>query len=307
MFQSNSKYRLSDEPGDFGLQCSGEGLSLAGVPLLRCAGMFQPRPAEEVRWLIDQAYRGEVDTAGLVGGLGAVARSLNEGAIPRAMIAAVLLKLPELDWDGAARIALADEALSKAGFNPGERRDSGGRWTTDGAYVGSPANDRVRIPGRIRGKLPLLPPNDPEEGGDLLEIADNSKFHNEIQQALADDLRAHGLIVETEVNLSFVGSNITARADIVAMLPGVPTSLTAVDVKTGPRSRLENDQVWIYPGFVHGDIVASPDAKIASFGFSPGQPLPMGQAFIWYEKHPDTPRFIFPIEPIFPFLWNAPP
>jgi len=302
------KYRLSDEPRDFGLSCGAHGLTLAGVPLLkRTEAGFQPRPLEEIGRLIGRAYQTDADIAGLMGGLNAVARALNGGEQTRAMVAALLLKLPDLDWDGAARIALADEALSKAGFNPDEGRDSQGRWTTDGALVGSPANDHLRAPGRNRDRLPLLPPQDSAEDADLLEIADNSKFHNEIQQGLADDLRAHGLIAETEVNLTFVGSDITARADIVAMVPGNPTSLTLIEIKTGPRSRLENDQVWVYPGFVHGDIVASSDAKIASFGFSPGQPLPVGRAYIWYERHPDTPRFIFPIEPIFPFLWNAPP
>ena len=54
-----------------------------------------------------------------------VARALSENEMVRAMIAAVLLKLPELDWDGAVRIAQADDTLSK--YDPDEPRDFHGR------------------------------------------------------------------------------------------------------------------------------------------------------------------------------------
>ena len=46
MFQPNSKYRLSDEPGDFGLQCSGEGLTSLPISM-ECAAMMMPAK----RWM----------------------------------------------------------------------------------------------------------------------------------------------------------------------------------------------------------------------------------------------------------------
>ncbi|MDB5361013.1 MAG: hypothetical protein JWO51_2310 [Rhodospirillales bacterium] len=150
------------------------------------------------------------------------------------MIAAVLLKLTELDWDGAARIAHADDALAKAGFDPDESRDSRGQWTTNGEAVGfSPANDHLRAPGRADNHarhrvLPLLPPTDATDDAYLLDIARNSDFHDEIRDALADHLRRDGLIAMTEVAFALDGSDIVARADIVAMKPGDPTTLSII-------------------------------------------------------------------------------
>ena len=74
------------------------------------------------------AYGIEAGGARLTDRLGAVARALNAGDIAQAMISAVLLKLPELDWDGAVRIARAEEALTK--YSEDQPRDWHGRWTT---------------------------------------------------------------------------------------------------------------------------------------------------------------------------------
>jgi hypothetical protein len=311
MIDSNLKYKLSDEPGSFGLSCTTAGVTLAGVPLLqRVENRLLPRPVAQVRWLIDQAYRGEFDAAGLMSGLDLVARSLNDGEMTRAMIAAVLLKLPALDWNGAARIAHAEAALAKIGFNPAEPRDWRGRWTSGGGSGSQPANDHLHAPGRPNGfphgRLLLLPPANGTDDADLLDIARNSDFHDEIRDALADQLRMSGLIVATEVNLSLDGTGIVARADVVAMKPGDPTTLSIVEIKTGPNSRLRDSQSWVYPGFVHGGIVSSPDPKIASFGFTTGQLLPPSAATIWYEESPASAVSLIRVKPIFPFIWHAP-
>ena len=60
-----------------------------------------------------------------------VANALNKGDTARAMITAVLMRLP--DPGGATRIADMDGVLTKAGFNPDEPRDERGRWTDGGA------------------------------------------------------------------------------------------------------------------------------------------------------------------------------
>jgi hypothetical protein len=106
-------FSLSNEAGSLGLSCGQSGVALAGVPLLfRSKGGFQPRSEEQIRKLISDAYRIEADGARLTAGLSAVARALNADDIAHAMTAAVLLKLPELDWDGAVRIAQAENALA---------------------------------------------------------------------------------------------------------------------------------------------------------------------------------------------------
>lgn len=113
------------------MDCGPGGLTLAGVSLLkRDEQGFSPRHPQELHWLVTSAY-GQPDRLGAIeNGLAAVARALNEGKIGRAMIAAVLLKLPALDWDGAARIAQADDLFSK--YDPDEPRDWRGRWTDSG-------------------------------------------------------------------------------------------------------------------------------------------------------------------------------
>ena len=117
-----------------GLDCSPRGLSLAGVSLLRKDAGFSPRPTEEIEALIKAAYGQVVDPARLADGLDVVARALNSGDLGRAMIAALRLKLPNLDEAAAARLAGAEDMLAK--YDPNEPRDERGRWTT-GAAAGS--------------------------------------------------------------------------------------------------------------------------------------------------------------------------
>jgi hypothetical protein len=67
----------------------------------------------------------------VMGGLKVVADALNAGKMAHAMIAAVQLELPPLDWNGAVRIAQPDRHLAK--YDPDEDRDWRGRWTTGGS------------------------------------------------------------------------------------------------------------------------------------------------------------------------------
>ena len=303
-------FKLSNEPGSLGLSCTEKGLDLAGVPLLaRTEHGFSPRSADEIRWLIGQAYRGEIDPADIMGGLGVVAGALNNGETARAMIAAVLLKLPALDWDGAVRIAQAENALAKFGFDPNERRDWRGRWAADEGMGAGAANDHFRVPGRADGlgphhRLPLLPLLDPTEEAELLDIEWHGGFHEDIKHSMVEYLESQGLTVATEVNFYLNGSSLVTRADIVAMAPGDPTTLSVIEIKTGPFARLRTSQSWVYPGLVHGGIVSSPDPKIASFGYSIGQPLPPVPVIIWYERDPATKRDVTQVKPIFPFVWR---
>jgi hypothetical protein len=91
----------------------------------------------EIEALMAQAYPGLAARGRLRSGLATVADALNAGDVSKAMIAALHLRLPELDRDGAARIGQADDALSK--YDPSEPRDSRGRWTTGGGAEPSAA------------------------------------------------------------------------------------------------------------------------------------------------------------------------
>jgi len=114
-----------------GLDCTENGLTLAGVPLLRrTVRGFIPRDDLEIRWLLERAYGSVLDTEPVIKGIETVAHALNKAQLGQAAIRALLLDLHELDWASAARLARADDALAK--FDPDEPRDERGRWASDG-------------------------------------------------------------------------------------------------------------------------------------------------------------------------------
>ncbi len=120
LVEAEGIFKLSDEPGSLGLSCNKEGVVLAGVPLLsRAEAGFAPRPESEIRRLLGEVYGDGFPVEPVISGLGVAAKALNSGDLPRAMIAAVQLKLPSLDWHRAVRMAQADDALSK--YSPDHR------------------------------------------------------------------------------------------------------------------------------------------------------------------------------------------
>jgi hypothetical protein len=191
-------FGLSDEPGTLGLSCSKRGLALAGVPLLRRVETgFEPRSPADIARLLGAAYDVDADVTAVTGGLDVVARALNGGDTVRAMIAAAQLKLPALDWDGAVRIARAEEALQK--YSRNQPRDWHGQWTTgdaggpaikpqpvafrpagQSAEAAKPQSDNAAADEQSAFELPkdwvTLPPGKRiDELGDLLEWIANSK------------------------------------------------------------------------------------------------------------------------------------
>jgi hypothetical protein len=147
-FASERVFKLSNYPGSLGLSCGEGGLELAGVPLLNRTNQgFVVRPAGEIEHLVASAYGTGAYNDLTMKRLDAVACALNAGELAYAMTAAVLLRFPELDWNGAARIARADDLLK---YDPNELRDWHGRWTTEGGgataapnvqLLSAPAND----------------------------------------------------------------------------------------------------------------------------------------------------------------------
>lgn len=137
-------FKLANETGSLGLSCTQEGVALAEVPLLRrIRNGFAPRPPAEVWRLVSRAYGIDADVARLMKGPEAVARALNAGEMSRAMIAAVQLKLPALDWHGAVRIAQAEVGLAK--YDPNEPRDRRRRWTTGSNSAIDAATEPIAI------------------------------------------------------------------------------------------------------------------------------------------------------------------
>ncbi|MBB6251940.1 hypothetical protein [Nitrospirillum iridis] len=185
------RYRLSNGPGALGLSCTAEGLALAGVPLLaKGAGGFHARSAAEVAVLLKRAYAGAEPNAAILPGLTKIAAALNRGDLPQAMIRAVHLRLSDLDWDAAVRLARANDNLAK--YSPDQPRDDHGRWTDEG---GGASKEPVKVKQVGAGAAPKQPSIAPEKKGaqnapktcgiypiyknEILSQADAKKLFNE--------------------------------------------------------------------------------------------------------------------------------
>jgi len=140
-------FRIANESESLGLGCTRDGVALAGAPLLKMtvAGLA-PRPIGEIDQLLKAAYGPSFAAACVLTGLNLIAEALNRGDLARAMVAAVQLKLPDVSWAAAARMARIENALAK--FNPLEPRDWRGWWTTGGAA--KPDHSRKPSPVRTR-------------------------------------------------------------------------------------------------------------------------------------------------------------
>ena len=203
MYRPECGFRLSDDVQSYGLDCSKTGLALAGVPLLYQGNVgFSARRPEETHWLLSSAYQRRPNVGAIAAGLNAVARALNAGEIGRAMIAAILLKLPDLDWDGAARIAQAEDVLAK--YDPDEPRDWHGRWTS---------NPPLRLP----------PGHRIDELGDLLEWIANARpeeapiIRGEIKRYYYDvgDVRGGNALNEALSNIVYGDPTRAERQDVL--------------------------------------------------------------------------------------------
>jgi hypothetical protein len=276
-------FRLVNTPGAPGLSCDENGLHLGGAALLRRTDAgFEPRPSDEVEALIAKAYGGAEDGARLSSGLRCVADCLNKGEVARAMIAAVFLRLPDLDPDGAESIAKVDALLRH--YDPNEPRDRRGRWTTGGAgasaapHADLPENPTsTPIPAPVSASKPdnsahLINADYSEDGDDLTDVAYNNKFHDEVVEEVAELAEEHGSRVVTEVDLKAV-NGATTRADLV-IAPADGGPMAVVEVKTGKDPPATPGQIALYPLVPLGNHVWPINRRMLSLGYPPGAYLP---------------------------------
>jgi hypothetical protein len=213
--QIDRRFRLANNADSLGLDCTIDGAWLAGAPLLRMTTSgLAPRAADEVGALIKGAYGAQVDPSYVLPGLDVIARALNHGDLGRAMIAAVQLKLPELSWEGALRVAQADNTLAK--YDPDEPRDARGEWTADGEASpnvppsGAPASIGSLLPG---GKLTLIsdrgeandntprpPPHVISYGYTMMCIgnARDPNYQSKVERCLDARIKCDGLIEQNK-------------------------------------------------------------------------------------------------------------
>jgi hypothetical protein len=219
---------------------------------------FVPRTPGEIDALVRAALLDGAGLDRLSSGLRAVSDALNHGDYAKAQINALFLRLPDLDRDGAARIATAHDILLK--FNPNvelEPRDWHGRWTSDGGFAA------------------------PEPKTDLLtDVAYNGHYHDQVVRWLADQLRAVGSTVQTEITLVLIDGKVTAVADLIVR--PFFSQMYIIEVKTGKDPYLSEPQSIIYAGAMIGNHVFSPSPRIRSFSFAPFEPLPPMEVYVAY-------------------------
>jgi hypothetical protein len=126
--------RLAPATDKFGVSCDENGPRIGPVQLLkRTERGFEPRWVGEVDFVLSAAMNRPVHFASKMGGLKAAADALEKGDLARAMLVTQFMWLPSLPDEGALQRAVEADSLTKAGFNPDQPRDDGGRWTDGGA------------------------------------------------------------------------------------------------------------------------------------------------------------------------------
>jgi hypothetical protein len=152
----NPRFRPAQSLGRMGLDCTPDGVSLAGVPLLRrTIGGLEARDPDEIRTLTKIAFGDIGEPIDIKAGLDVIAGALNRDDLGRAKVAAVQLPLPELSPEAAARIAKAGEELAK--FNADQPRDEHGRWTDGAADPGDTASSGAELGSDASAPAGLLP------------------------------------------------------------------------------------------------------------------------------------------------------
>jgi lysozyme len=137
-------FRLAKRGGD-GLCCDARGVGLGPVALVEAAQangrrVYRRRPAEEIARTLALAYDpfSSDDLAHRLSGLDVAARALEAGDMAKAAVATVLLKLPPLSAEAAAKLA-REPTLKK--YSPDQPRDERGRWTGGGGAAEANADD----------------------------------------------------------------------------------------------------------------------------------------------------------------------
>jgi hypothetical protein len=311
MIETVRHFRLANGPGSLGPSWGDAGLALAGVSLFRRTDDgFAPRPVGELEALLGAAYERRLD-ASLVRGLGVAADALNHGDIGRAMIAALHLRLPDLTWEGASRIAKVDERLAK--YSPDQPRGWHGRWTSEAggtapsaeadtsistarpAPVANPAPRRSVTPSNSRT-------NDPGSAvaaanADLLTpVAYNGGYHDRVLAEYAAFLRSKGQLVQTEVRVGMADGSASTRLDLLARDP-LTRIVYAVELKTGDRPGFTPSQIIVFPHIMFGESVVALDTKAVTLGIVPGVPLQPIPIILMLQRNNTTGPSFYELDP----------
>ncbi|HEY3637439.1 MAG TPA: hypothetical protein VGK90_04745 [Rhizomicrobium sp.] len=138
-------FKLDQNPEGPGLRCDSNGLFLGKDALLRRPpdGSFEALSDPELQAIFAGMCGDEGGWASRIRSVKLVADALNKGEVARAMIAAVLMRLPEPG--NSIYVDDDNELLAKAGFNPDESRNERGQWTNGAEGNADNQSDDVRL------------------------------------------------------------------------------------------------------------------------------------------------------------------
>jgi len=118
------------------------------------------------------------------------------------------------------------------------------------------------------------------------EIAEGL-LHKRAKAEIVEKLRAHGDIVETEVELVSI-NGVPVRVDILGKSP--EGNMYVIEVKTTAYDLFGPNQLIVYPMLHLGNHVFSTSPKIRKFGYAPFQILP---PMCLYGKLAGSPKLKF--------------
>lgn len=304
------RVRLAEDSSALGLNCTAEGLTLAGAPLLRKTVLgFEPRTETELRHLLNAAYGDAIQPRGLVKGVDRIAQALSCGELGRAMIMALHLGLPDLDWEAGARVARANDALAK--FDAGEPRDWHGRWTSGAASGDGPANSapppkpanaRRRRSAARRRRATLKPtptparhepqkprPVSPEAKLQALQTWLKAQFDLQTPEQFADHVYRFGDWLERNGTKLGPADRRLARAEYDFLQGGLEFWLAYKAKSANTHSHLLSAAVTLYMGAINSGVVGIGGADgglprsymaagLAAEAFGGASPIPKGRA-----------------------------
>lgn len=236
-------FKLDRNPKGRGLRCEEGGLFLGRDALLRrdAAGGFAPRPDDELRTSFNHVYGAGADWDSRIRSVELVANALNKGDMARAMMTAVLMRLP--DPDGPIGIADVDGVLAKADFNPDEARDDRGRWT-----IGS-ASDAVGDAGADENFWQAVGSRLSHDARSVFAAVGRAQLTESEADLSASEAEGHALVSGIEAANRFLAEPLLDGDGNPIELPIVmPNGEMLRDYTTGlPLSRPATNADWVGP------------------------------------------------------------
>jgi len=269
-------FRLSP-PGGRGVSCETDGASVGPVPLLQRAAdlsgreAWAPRSTTALNADLGFCYGLPVDVASRAGGLAAIARALNGGAILRAKIAALHLQFPDLppltrsyEETAALAKALHQSGILKADWDPAKH-----------PRLGGPPNAGWFTPAGSQ----------PDTSLDPTPIADFSGgFHDVVVDLWVKYLNENGIPAIKAPAIRIIGPNnaVIGYPDIIMHWPGLP--IEVIEVKTGSNPPLTPNQMAYLPALQIGGHIYSNDPRIQALGLQPGVPFPPMVVYVLFAN-----------------------